>query len=86
MHAERSANCKKERLGKIGLHQPTRRTEHAREDVGMPPVQEVVQHIYCSAIISKKMCDVLTSYVFSVSAAKGGIDEFVVYLAPVGKI
>jgi hypothetical protein len=39
-----------------------------------------VQHIYCSAIISKKMCDALTSYVFSVSAAKGGIDEFVVYL------
>ena len=36
----------------------------------------LVQHIYCSAIISKKMCDALTSYVFSVSAAKGGIDEF----------
>ena len=39
-----------------------------------------VQHIYCSAIISKKMCDALTSYVFSVSAAKGGNNEFVVYL------
>jgi hypothetical protein len=37
-----------------------------------------VQHIYCSAIISKKMCDALTSYVFSISAAKGGVDEFVV--------
>jgi ATP-dependent protease ClpP protease subunit len=43
-----------------------------------------VQHIYCSAIISKKMCDALTSYVFSVSAAKGGIDEFVVYLVTGG--
>ena len=40
----------------------------------------LVKHIYCTAIISKKMCDALTSYVFSVSAAKGGIDEFVVYL------
>jgi ATP-dependent protease ClpP protease subunit len=40
----------------------------------------VIQHIYCSAIISKKMCDALTSYIFSVSAAKGKIDEFVVYL------
>jgi ATP-dependent protease ClpP protease subunit len=39
-----------------------------------------VQHIYCSAIISKKMCDALTSYVFSISAERGGIDEFVVYL------
>jgi hypothetical protein len=39
-----------------------------------------VQHIYCSAIISKKMCDALTSYVFSASAAKGGIDKFGVYL------
>lgn len=39
-----------------------------------------VQHIYCSAIISKKTCDALTSYVFSISAAKGGVDEFVVYL------
>ena len=39
-----------------------------------------VQHIYCSAIISKKMYDALTSYVFSISAAKGGVDEFVVYL------
>ena len=44
----------------------------------------LVQHIYCSAIISKKMCDALTSYVFSVSAAKGGIDEFVVYLVTGG--
>jgi ATP-dependent protease ClpP protease subunit len=26
------------------------------------------------------MCDALTSYVFSISAAKGGLDEFVVYL------
>ena len=39
-----------------------------------------VQHIYSSAIISKKMCDALTSYVFSISGAKAGIDEFVVYL------
>ncbi len=46
--------------------------------------ERVVQHIYCSAIISKKMCDALTSYVFSVSAAKGGIDEFVVYLVTGG--
>ena len=38
-----------------------------------------VQHIDCSAIVSKKMCDALTSYVFSISAAKGGVDEFVVY-------
>src|SRR3712207_992513 len=44
----------------------------------------VVQHIYCSAIISKKMCDALTSYIFSVSAAKGKIDEFVVYLVTGG--
>jgi ATP-dependent protease ClpP protease subunit len=43
-----------------------------------------VQHIYCSAIISKKMCDALTSYVFSISAAKGGLDEFVVYLVTGG--
>jgi ATP-dependent protease ClpP protease subunit len=43
-----------------------------------------VQHIYCSAIISKKMCDALTSYVFSVSAAKNGIEEFVVYLVTGG--
>jgi len=35
-------------------------------------------------VISKKMCDVLTSYVFSVSAAKGGIDEFIVYLVTDG--
>ena len=34
--------------------------------------EKVVQHIYCSAIISKKMCDALTSYVFSATAAKGG--------------
>ena len=46
--------------------------------------ERVVQHIYCSAIISKKMCDALTSYVFSVSAAKGRIDEFVVYLVTGG--
>jgi ATP-dependent protease ClpP protease subunit len=44
----------------------------------------IVQHIYCSAIISKKMCDALTSYVFSISAAKGGVDEFVVYLVTGG--
>jgi ATP-dependent protease ClpP protease subunit len=44
----------------------------------------VVQHIYCSAIISKKMCDALTSYIFSVSAAKGEIEEFVVYLVTGG--
>jgi ATP-dependent protease ClpP protease subunit len=44
----------------------------------------IVQHVYCSAIISKKMCDALTSYVFSISAAKGGIDEFVVYLVTGG--
>src|SRR5918997_2068468 len=44
----------------------------------------VIQHIYCSAIISKKMCDALTSYIFSVSAAKGTIDEFVVYLVTGG--
>jgi ATP-dependent protease ClpP protease subunit len=43
-----------------------------------------VQHIYCSATISKKMCDALTSYVFSISAAKGGLDEFVVYLVTGG--
>ena len=46
--------------------------------------ERVVQHIYCSAIISKKMCDALTSYVFSISAAKRGIDEFVVYLVTGG--
>ena len=40
----------------------------------------IVQHVYCSVIISKKMCDALTSYVFLISAAKGGIDQFVVYL------
>jgi len=44
----------------------------------------IVQHIYCSAIISKKMCDALTSYVFSISAVKGGVDEFVVYLVTGG--
>src|SRR4028118_373361 len=44
----------------------------------------VVQHIYCSAIISKKMCDALTSYIFSISAAKGKVDEFVVYLVTGG--
>jgi ATP-dependent protease ClpP protease subunit len=43
-----------------------------------------IQHIYCSAIISKKMCDALTSYVFSISAAKGGVDEFLVYLVTGG--
>jgi ATP-dependent protease ClpP protease subunit len=43
-----------------------------------------VQHIYCSAIISKKMCDALTSYVFSVSAAKSRIDEIVLYLVTGG--
>src|SRR5215207_4315269 len=43
-----------------------------------------VQHIYCSAVISKKMCDALTSFVFSISAAKGGVDEFVVYLVTGG--
>jgi ATP-dependent protease ClpP protease subunit len=43
-----------------------------------------IQHIYCSAIISKKMCDALTGYVFSISAAKGGVDEFVVYLVTGG--
>ena len=31
----------------------------------------IVQHIYCCAIISKKMCDALTSFVSSISAAKG---------------
>jgi ATP-dependent protease ClpP protease subunit len=30
------------------------------------------------------MCDALTSYVFSISAAKGGLDEFVVYLVTGG--
>ena len=44
----------------------------------------IVQHIYCSAVISKKMCDALTSFVFSISAAKGGVDEFVVYLVTGG--
>ncbi len=44
----------------------------------------MIQHIYCSAIISKKMCDALTSYIFSVSATKGKIDEFVVYLVTGG--
>jgi hypothetical protein len=34
----------------------------------------------CSAVIGKKMCDALTSYVFSIAAAKGGLDESVVYL------
>ena len=43
-----------------------------------------VQHIYCSAIISKKMYDALTSYVFSVSGAKGGLAEAVVYLVTGG--
>jgi ATP-dependent protease ClpP protease subunit len=43
-----------------------------------------VQHIYCSAIISKKMCDALTSYVFSISASMGGVDELVVYLVTGG--
>src|SRR4028119_1969963 len=43
-----------------------------------------LQHIYCSAIISKKMCDALTSYIFSVSAAKGAVDEFVLYLVTGG--
>ena len=38
-----------------------------------------IQHIYCSAIISKKMCDVLTGYVLSV-ASNGSITEFVLYL------
>jgi hypothetical protein len=32
----------------------------------------------------KKVCDALTSYVFSISAAKGGIDEFIVYLVTGG--
>jgi ATP-dependent protease ClpP protease subunit len=47
----------------------------------------VVQHIYCSAVISKKMCDALTSYVFSISAANapvGGIGELIVYLTTGG--
>jgi ATP-dependent protease ClpP protease subunit len=43
-----------------------------------------VQHIYCSAIISKKMCDALTSYVFSISGARTDIEEFVVYLVTGG--
>jgi hypothetical protein len=43
-----------------------------------------IQHISCSAIISKKMCDALTSYVFSISAAKRGVEEFVVYLVTGG--
>jgi ATP-dependent protease ClpP protease subunit len=42
-----------------------------------------IQHIYCSAAVSKKMADALTSFVFSASAA-GGVDEFVVYLVTGG--
>lgn len=42
-----------------------------------------VQHIYCSAIISKKMCDVLTGYVLSTSA-HGSVEEFVLYLVTGG--
>jgi len=45
--------------------------------------QGTVRHIYCSAIISKKMCDVLTSYVLS-AAAQGSIEEFVLYLVTGG--
>ena len=46
--------------------------------------EPAVQHIYCSAVISKKMCDALTSYVFATSAAKPGIKEYVVYLVTGG--
>lgn len=42
-----------------------------------------VQHIYCSAVISKKMCDVLTGYVLSTGANRP-IDEFVLYLVTGG--
>ena len=42
-----------------------------------------IQHIYCSAAITKKMADALTGFVFSASAA-GGIDEFIVYLVTGG--
>ncbi len=42
-----------------------------------------VQHIYCSAIISKKMCDVLTGYVLT-AAAHEAIEEFVLYLVTGG--
>jgi len=45
--------------------------------------QPRIQHIYCSAAISKKMCDALTGFIFSASAA-GKIDEFVVYLVTGG--
>jgi len=53
-------------------------------EIRLESTVSTVQHMCCSAVIGKKMCDALTSCVFSIGAAKGGLDEFVVYLVTGG--